>query len=205
MVLFILVTLLITSSAVRGPVESKQAFMDYKAKFNLDFGTHDAEREAIFRENVRYIDETNAKNLSYRLGITKFTHLTDKEFRDMVSLGGFMRRPASGLRSYGKSNPAAFKFTGNPADLAQSVDWRQEGYVAPVKNQGKCGSCWAFSATGALEGLNKKMTGELVSLSEQQLVDCSNSFGDEGCHGGLMDYAFKYVEERGLESEDDYE
>ncbi|KAF4653816.1 hypothetical protein FOL47_010280 [Perkinsus chesapeaki] len=210
MMLLIFTTLLATTLAERNPAELKQMFTDYKAQydiisFKLDFGEHDAEKEAIFRANVQYIEETNAKNLSYRLGINKFTHLTNDEFRSMMSLRGLVSYRASGLRSSGKSDRDVFKFTGSLDDLPKSVDWRKEGYVTPVKNQGQCGSCWAFSATGALEGLYKKMTGKLVSLSEQELVDCSDSFGNMGCGGGLMDCAFDYVEAKGLESENDYE
>ncbi|XP_028752644.1 senescence-specific cysteine protease SAG39-like isoform X3 [Neltuma alba] len=92
----------------------------------------------------------------------------------------------------------------NVTGVPSPVNWRRQGAVTPVKNQGDCRCCWAFSAVAATEGITKLSTGKLISLSEQELVDCDKGV-DHGCEGGLMDDAFKFIiKNNGITSEANY-
>jgi len=125
--------------------------------------------------------------------INKFADMSDYEFAQMK---GYKRE----LRANKTKNVKLISEVGLPA----SVDWVAAGAVTPIKDQGQCGACWAFSTTGSIEGVEFINTGKLISLSEQQLVDCSKAYGNMGCNGGLMDNAFKYTEKYELETEAEY-
>jgi hypothetical protein len=146
----------------------------------------------IFHENLEYIDFHNIfSNSSYTLGITKFTDYTVDEYKDYVYRSDYQVG----------AKDICTKQTKQTGSYPLSIDWRQKNAVTPVKDQGQCGSCWSFSTSGAVEGIFAIKTGNLVSLSEQQLVDCSYSYGNHGCNGGLMEDAFTYVHDKGLTSE----
>ncbi|XP_073016995.1 senescence-specific cysteine protease SAG39-like [Primulina eburnea] len=156
-----------------------------------------AERFKIFEKNVEYIESFNEAGVrSYKLGINKFVDLTNEEFQ--AARNGYKRGSHPILPKV-----SSFKYA-NVTAVPPSVDWRKRGAVTGIKDQGQCGCCWAFSAVAATEGINQLTTGRLVSLSEQELVDCDTS-EDQGCSGGLMDYAFEYIMgNKGLTTESNY-
>ncbi|EER01717.1 cathepsin L, putative [Perkinsus marinus ATCC 50983] len=180
-------------------LQAREMFEAYKEKFGHDFGAHDDFRMKIFADNLRYIEEENSKGLSYTLKVTPFAHLTNAEFR-MTRLGKVGKERSFTAHPSGNT----FGYEGSVEDLPVVVNYVTKGWVTGVKDQGKCASCWAFSATGALEGLHKNLTGDLVSLSEEELLDCSLSYGNAACQGGEMYEAFQYVKDHGIGSEKDY-
>ncbi|XP_057794729.1 cysteine protease XCP2-like [Salvia miltiorrhiza] len=151
-------------------------------------------RFEIFKDNLKHIDERNKAVSNYWLGLNEFSDLSHDEFKKMFL----------GLKSDGiPKRDENFKYR-DFVDLPKSVDWRKKGAVTRVKNQGQCGSCWAFSTVAAVEGINQIVTGNLTELSEQELIDCDTAYNN-GCNGGLMDYAFSFiVSNNGLHKEDDY-
>eukprot|EP00745_Piridium_sociabile_P020043 TRINITY_DN30587_c5_g1_i2.p1 TRINITY_DN30587_c5_g1~~TRINITY_DN30587_c5_g1_i2.p1 ORF type:complete len:345 (-),score=102.30 TRINITY_DN30587_c5_g1_i2:79-1113(-) len=194
--------------AVRAPFKLRfdpydQAWEQFKQEHNKIYGDAEAEqnRRSVFMENVKKIEQHNwqyfQKAKSYYLGVNQFTDLTFEEYSQYNKLLK-QRKGVKTIQCTQFMPPLSWA-------VPASVNWTAQGYVTPVKNQGQCGSCWSFSTTGSLEGQHFRQTGDLVSLSEQQLVDCSSSFGNEGCNGGLMDQAFEYINSvGGLESESDY-
>jgi cathepsin L len=144
-------------------------------------------RYTVFKNNLDFIVNHNKKNLSYTVGMNAFGDQTTEEF--VAARNGYKNIQRPFLRS--KNAPVHTKNI--KAAPPAAIDWRSKGAVTPVKDQGQCGSCWAFSTTGSTEGAHAIATGQLVSLSEQQLMDCSSAQGNQGCNGGLMDQAFEYI------------
>lgn len=160
----------------------------------------------IFMENSHKIAKHNklyAMGLvSYKLGVNKYADMLHQEFVEAVN--GFNKTKNGSLKSVETEEPVTFIAPAN-VKLPDEVDWRKQGAVTPVKDQGHCGSCWSFSATGALEGQHFRKSNKLVSLSEQNLVDCSRKYGNNGCNGGLMDKAFTYIKDNGgIDTEKSY-
>jgi C1A family cysteine protease len=151
-------------------------------------------RRIVYINNYNRIQEHNRnEENSFQLEMNQFGDLLSHEYHN--------KNTYYHLREQPRVSRSAFVET----DVVDTIDWRSQNAVTPVKNQGQCGSCWAFSTTGSLEGLNAIQTGKLVSFSEQQLMDCSKPEGDQSCNGGLMDYAFQYViDAKGICTEESY-
>ncbi|XP_035825172.1 cathepsin L1 [Aplysia californica] len=170
----------------------------FKSKYNKDYsGEEDIIRRFVWQSNLKKIEEHNelyAQGLkSYYLGENKYADMTNDEFNRVMNGMNVHKEP-------GKYVSGQYK-----AYLPASVDWRKKGYVTPIKDQGQCGSCWAFSVTGSLEGQHFNTTGKLVSLSESNLIDCSQKWGNDGCDGGIKENAFQYViDNKGIDTEKSY-
>lgn len=167
-------------------------FSNFQERFRKKYDTlQEMEtRFQIFRSNLRNIILHNLDHTqNFTMGINQFTDLTPQEFKDQF-VGGLKTQ----VGSYGCST-----FSSSASGAPVSIDWRTKGAVTSVKDQGQCGSCWTFSATGAVEGAWAIAKGQLVDLSEQELVDCATgiSYGSHGCNGGQMEGAFKFIIQNG--------
>ena len=174
-------------------------FNNFLQKYDKQYNSYEEfdHRFKIYSINSDFIEQHNLHNNEYKLGENQFTDLTHEEYRDQFSWN-------SKLGQYQCPINHKLEQTDIQRDTPEEIDWRDGGAVTPVKNQGKCGSCWAFSSTGAIEGSNAIVNGNLVSLSEQQLVDCSRDDGNNGCNGGIMDDAFEFAIKTGICSERNY-
>lgn len=170
-------------------------FNDFTQRFNRTYSSDEYDlRYDIFRNNLEHIRTHNEKNLSWKLGVNQFADLTAEEFR-MRYLG--FKKPLDN-----NNIPRLTDYSLKGMKAPTSFDFRKD--LPAPKDQGSCGSCWAFSTIASLEGANSQKSGKVVSLSEQQLVDCSQSYGNQGCNGGLMDDGFAYAEKNAICSEDSY-
>lgn len=174
------------------------AWREWKKNHTKLYGTaEDGKRYKIFRDNYNFIQAHNVKKDStYKLGLNQFSDLTHNEWASLYT-GVIIPK------DHNVSNVSNL-FKPSITDVPDSIDWRSEGRVNEIKDQGKCGSCWAFAAVAALEGLAKAKTENLPNLSEQELVDCTRRMGNYGCRGGWSQNAFQYAVGHGLAAQSAY-
>ncbi|XP_030811474.1 pro-cathepsin H [Camarhynchus parvulus] len=176
--------------------EEEQLFKAWMLQNERRYGPEEYPRRLrIFLGNKRRVEEHNAGNHSFQMGLNQFSDLTFTEFKKLY----LWSEPQNCSATKGN-------FLRSSGPHPDSIDWRKKGnFVTPVKNQGACGSCWTFSTTGCLESAIAIATGKLLSLAEQQLVDCAQAFNNHGCSGGLPSQAFEYIlYNKGLMGEDSY-
>ncbi|CEG41164.1 cysteine protease [Plasmopara halstedii] len=200
---FLLSTSLALTDALKTPLEYEREFSEWMKTYGISFSNalEFAKRLENYVANDIYILEHNIENAwtGVRLGHNEYSHMLFDEFHSRMT-GFVMPEGYLEQRLASRVDNLWSDFV-----VAEAVDWQEKGGVTPVKNQGMCGSCWAFSTTGAVEGAVFVSSGKLPSLSEQELVDCDHN-GDMGCNGGLMDHAFTWIEDNGgICTEDDYE
>ncbi|VDM19368.1 unnamed protein product [Hydatigera taeniaeformis] len=201
------IALLLLTSAVASRPFLQSLWRIWKVVYKRAYPTLQEEhlRMRIFSSNYMFIRWHNERYYlgleTYSTALNAFADLTLKEYADK-----YLTLNKAMLETYLWNYAPRNEYVAQPSQLHEpdAVDWRKEGLVTPVKDQGECGSCWAFSATGALEGQLMKKNGELISLSEQQLVDCGGTTGNMGCNGGWPNRAFLYWMRNGAESESDY-
>jgi cathepsin L len=189
-------------------LDHKAIFQEWKKDFGKTYPSLEAEAAhyITFLDNLYTITSVNAEHISYRLRLNQFGDLNSEEFKLYVHghTGSCLHRDSNRFVLSANTVDAPVAPGANP----DAIDWRNyngKNYVTPVKNQGQCGSCWAFSTTGSIECRSAIAGKPLTSLSEQQLVDCSSAYGNQGCNGGEMQDAMKYVKANGgLCSETEY-
>ncbi|XP_077977898.1 cathepsin L2-like [Glandiceps talaboti] len=195
----VLVYTLFVGSVISSSIPANIKWENWKTFHGKTYmASEEHHRQEIWKNNMEKIRRHNQEyeigRQTFRLAMNQFGDLTDIEFGRMYSAGVLSLENTTDT-----FEEPTFPLLGD-ITLPDSVDWRQKGLVTSVKNQGSCGSCWAFSAAGSLEGQVYKKTGKLIALSEQQLVDCSSSFGNHGCNGGFVTKAFNYIKKYGIES-----
>ncbi|XP_045804307.1 low-temperature-induced cysteine proteinase-like [Trifolium pratense] len=184
--------------------DTSKLFQDWCKQHGKTYPSEEEKRYRfkVFQDNYAFITQHNQmQNSSYTLSLNTFADLTHHEFKT-THLG---LQPSSLLKfKFNRFQDHQSDDNNDVLQVPSEIDWRNSGAVTSVKDQGRCGSCWSFSAIGAIEGINKIVTGSLVSLSVQELVDCDTTY-NSGCHGGSMDYAYQFIiDNKGIDTEEDY-
>jgi len=192
---------IIAANALFTEEQYEERFSQWMVENNKNYAPEELFRRfEIFMSNMDFVQEHNSNPANtYTVGLNQFADLTKAEYKTYHL--GFN---ADLMTAKEKAKPRETNVPRSGTYPSGDLDWVLKGAVTPIKNQGQCGSCWAFSAVSAAEGTIQINKGHLTSLSEQELVDCAGAYGNYGCSGGWMDSAFKYMMSNGLALESDY-
>tara|TARA_Y100000389_G_scaffold191790_1_gene218488 strand:- start:1718 stop:2686 length:969 start_codon:yes stop_codon:yes gene_type:complete len=174
-----------------------EEFEKFKSKYKVSYSTYSEElfRKNTFCDNLERINDFNSNPIhNHKLEVNQFSDKVKHE-----------RKRKKFNKQFAKTRNCLSQNYDESIELPEEVDWLQNGAVTHVKDQGQCGSCWAFSTTGAVEGAWSITNNALLSLSEQQLIDCSVRYGDFGCNGGMPDNGFEYIIDNGICKENEYQ
>ncbi|XP_072375485.1 cathepsin L-like proteinase [Diabrotica undecimpunctata] len=196
--LVLLVTLAVAANALTSHEKWSQFKADHSKKY--EHLREEQVRFQIFSDNLRKIEEHNKRyesgEVSYFLAVNQFADMTPEEFKVMLD---------SQIVHMPKPNITSRFVVDSQSVVPESIDWREKGAVTPVRDQGDCGSSFAFTAAGSLEGQRYIKENKLEALSIQQLVDCSKDYDNLGCTGGYPLWAYNYIKDNGLCLDSDYE
>jgi len=186
--------------------EYQSAFTNWMQKHQKAYSAEEfKQRYEIFKNNMDFVQKWNMDDSNtHTVALNLFADMTGEEYRNTY----LMTRKLDGSAALAANNEphtTAINPTNATAPFGDVINWASKGAVTAPKNQGQCGSCWSFSTTGAVEGLNQIYTGHLISLSEQNLIDCSSSYGTQGCNGAWPSEAMKYIiANHGIDTESSY-
>jgi cathepsin L len=189
----LLFVLLLVNALAFTEFEYQSAFTFWMQQYQKSYSHEEFQhRYKTFRQNMDFIERKNKENLGFTVAMNQFGDLSSSEFANLYLGTRIKVAPVPVVPTVRARAPVSW-------------DWRTKGAVTAIKNQGQCGSCWSFSTTGSTEGCHFLTTGKLVSLSEQNLMDCSTSQGNQGCNGGLMTQAMDYIiSNKGIDTEASY-
>lgn len=209
MKIFLYLFLLIKLIYAKEKNEKVEAFENFIDMFDKNYEHDEYQyRFQVFSHNYELVESNNLYNSNFKLELNQFADLSTNEFEKDLLLLKTKRDSNKYLNTILLNSENTCSIDNDLLHKSENAplhfDWQEKNKVTSVKNQGSCGSCWAFSTVSSVESENAIVNNKLVNLSPQELVDCSSDYGNKGCNGGLMEYGFHFIMDKGLCSDKDY-